>query len=167
MTLPPRGSKELRKGRFSQAGGFYFVTTSTFEKEKVFTRPEIVRILVESILWMEKSGKWAWSIYMIMADHVHLVFQLENGESLASVMKAWKGYTARMILMRSGQECPSHKAEGEGHPSHRAEDGQECPADDNFPKPEESQVVNLCGRGLQTPICKMDREDKKRFKLGP
>ena len=121
MTFPPRGSRELRKGRFSQPGGLYFVTASTDQREKVFIHPEINRILREAIHWLEDKNKWDWRIYMIMPDHVHLLFQLGEGETLASVMKSWKGYTAGKILKwLSGQECPSHQA--------KAKDGQECPS---------------------------------------
>ena len=135
MTFPPRGSRELRKGRFSQPGGLYFVTASTDQREKVFIHPEINRILREAIHWLEDKNKWDWRIYMIMPDHVHLLFQLGEGETLASVMKSWKGYTAGKILKwLSGQECPSHQA--------KAKDGQECPS-----HPTEE---NLCGRGLPT-----------------
>lgn len=137
MTLPPKGSKELRKGRFSQPGGFYFVTASTDQRKKVFIEPEINRILVEAIHWLEDKKWWDWKIYMIMPDHVHLLFRLEEGETLASVMKSWKGYTGKKIL-KSGPGGPSHQSKTQ------TKNGQECPS---------HQVEeNLCGRGLQTPI---------------
>lgn len=98
MPIPPRGSRELRKGRFSQAGGYYFVTASTFEREKFFVQPEIADLLIRAIHWMEDQARWTWEMYMIMPDHAHLVFRLGEGETLASAMKSWKGYTAREIL---------------------------------------------------------------------
>jgi REP element-mobilizing transposase RayT len=41
-----------------------------------------------------------------MPDHVHLVFALQPGVTLAKVMQVWKGHTARELRRNCGVPAP-------------------------------------------------------------
>jgi REP element-mobilizing transposase RayT len=72
--IPDSGYKELRKGRYSQRGAFYFVTTCCYNKENFFLNKENIHILSDSIDWLENKKYMDLYFYIAMPNHVHLVF---------------------------------------------------------------------------------------------
>lgn len=68
--------------------------------------PKVAALIAESLhFWAGKRYRLiAWCV---MPNHVHVIFRLLSGENLdlATVIRSWKGYTARSansILLRSG-----------------------------------------------------------------
>jgi len=104
--IPEKGSKELRKGRFSQKGAFYFVTTSCYNKQKIFLQEENVQIFFTSLDFFVNRGYIDLYFYIVMPDHVHFVFQLIGDKSLSEVMKSLKQYTGRRIKQGTGIRDP-------------------------------------------------------------
>jgi REP element-mobilizing transposase RayT len=100
--IPEKGSKALRKGRFSQKGAFYFITTRCYNKQKIFLHEENVQVFFNSIDWLVKERCLDLYFCIVMPDHVHLVFQLTGGKSLSEVMKSLKQYTGRKLKERAG-----------------------------------------------------------------
>ena len=47
----------------------------------------------------ERSMLHSW---VVMPNHVHVLFSLSNGVTLASLLHSWKGYSAREINRRAG-----------------------------------------------------------------
>ncbi|KPL19344.1 MAG: hypothetical protein AMJ92_03395 [candidate division Zixibacteria bacterium SM23_81] len=94
---PVRGSRQLRKHRYSQAGEVYFITTSCFNKQKVFLKKEVVQIVFDTIDWLEQKKHIECYFAMVMPDHLHIVFQLLDKKTLSEVMKSLKGFTGKRI----------------------------------------------------------------------
>ncbi|MEI6335682.1 MAG: transposase [Methylococcaceae bacterium] len=97
---------DLRKGRFSQGGQAYFITTVLADREqRFFADFECARIVVMNmkLLHDEKCVySFAW---VVMPDHVHWLFQLGTSASLSSTIKIFKARTAHRVnayLGRSG-----------------------------------------------------------------
>ena len=100
-----RGAHRLRVGRKSQEGACYFITTKTHEREPLFLQPAAAGIVMRSIEWMQSEGRWEWLCYVVMPDHLHLVFALTSQTPLKSLLRSFKGFTADRInetLRRQG-----------------------------------------------------------------
>jgi len=100
-----KGTHLLRKGRISQIGQYYLLTTATRDRIPVFTRPETARIVLSSLDWLDSQGCIHLEAAVVMPDHLHFVAQLRSG-SLSKLMQTLKGYTSRKInelLNRKGQ----------------------------------------------------------------
>jgi putative transposase len=105
LRIPEKGHKNLRKGRFSYPGNYYFVTTIVQGKEKIFQKEECANIVIDAIRWMKKEGRVENIVAIVMPEHLHWVFVLKKG-TLDSIMKTLKGFTARkinQILGRNGK----------------------------------------------------------------
>jgi len=102
LKFPERGSKELRKGRFSLKEALYFVTTCCYNKEKVFLYRENVQIFFDALDWFVNKGHIDLHFCIVMPDHAHLVFQLIGDKALSEVMKSLKQFTGRKIKQRMG-----------------------------------------------------------------
>jgi REP element-mobilizing transposase RayT len=61
--------------------------------------------IIKAILWREKKGVWTWSCYVLMPDHLHLVFMMDADKTLAQLIHSFKRHTAvaiNRLLDRSG-----------------------------------------------------------------
>jgi len=111
MPFPPRGTSQLRKGRVSLPGTIYFITKSAtirLEKEAPYTEgilmgEGIPEIIADSLKWLEEHEFFEIIAYVIMADHIHLLFQLSEKESLQKVMLRFGAHTGREIAQKLGQ----------------------------------------------------------------
>jgi putative transposase len=99
------GTHRLRKGRFSEIGRYYFLTTSTRDRIPIFTLPEAAKIVLSSLFWIDGQGQINLEAAVIMPDHVHFIAQLCSG-SLTTLMRTLKGYTARKINQLLNRKGP-------------------------------------------------------------
>ena len=95
--LPNRKSHQLRKGRHAASGTYYFLTTATFKRRRIFSTPEVAQIIFDSFQWLENENRIRWICIMIMPDHIHAVIQLGCNQTLASIMHSLKSFTAKEI----------------------------------------------------------------------
>ena len=104
--IPEKGHKQLRKGRFSQRGSFYFVTVCCRDGRKVFTAPTTVQPVFDCLDWLSKNRWIELHCCMVMPDHVHFVFRLVGKRTLSQVMKSFKQFTARRLNQQAGTRGP-------------------------------------------------------------
>jgi REP element-mobilizing transposase RayT len=97
-------SRNLRKGRHSQPGQYYFLTTSVHGRRRIFSSDCRAQIILDTIRWLGDTGRFAADAAVVMPDHLHLVGQLRKS-SLEQVMHTLKSYTAHR-LASSGVEVP-------------------------------------------------------------
>jgi REP element-mobilizing transposase RayT len=87
---------ELRKGRHSQPGQIYLVTTTTRHREKVFADFAAARMLI-GVLRAESAFSGSKTLaFVVMPDHLHWLFQLGQGE-LSAVVARIKSISARRL----------------------------------------------------------------------
>ena len=91
-----KGTHRLRKGRFSEVGKYYFLTTSTHGRTPVFRHPAAAKIVLSSLHWLEEQKQIVLAAAVIMSDHLHFVAELRSA-NLSNLMQTLKGYTARKI----------------------------------------------------------------------
>ena len=90
-------SKNLRKGRYSQAGHYYFLTTSVAGRRPIFADEDNAAIVLESIRWLRSAGRFLVDAAVVMPDHLHVVGEL--GEcTLSQVMHSLKSFSARQLV---------------------------------------------------------------------
>jgi putative transposase len=99
----PHGSF-LRKGRASVPGQIYLVTSVTKDRRKLFLDFDLgclaSKILNSHQLWPD-ANLLAW---VLMPDHMHLLVELGDRESLALVVQRVKSLVARELRQSLGPE---------------------------------------------------------------
>lgn len=86
----------LRKGRFSQTGIAYHITTVTLHRTPHFSDINKGRKVVQELKALQDQGKAETLCYVLMPDHLHWLMVLQDGE-LSEVMRLLKGRSARAI----------------------------------------------------------------------
>jgi REP element-mobilizing transposase RayT len=115
MSLVDSHSRNLRKGRYSAPGIYYFLTTSVAGRRPIFTAPEPAYIVLETINWLNSANRFIVDAAVVMPDHLHLVGQLggcsrleaaptgvtaptaQVAPTLARVMHSLKSYSATKL----------------------------------------------------------------------
>lgn len=88
---------DLRKGRFSETGQIYFVTMVTNEREPYFLNFFMARKLIHQIRLLHDDKQVYSLAWVIMPDHVHWLFQLNESISISKLINLFKGRTARIL----------------------------------------------------------------------
>lgn len=81
----------LRKGRHSQAGQIYFITSVCRQRQPAFADFATARMLIRHMRTLERSGSLTSLAWVVMPDHLHWLFELGTKQSLAKVMQTLKG----------------------------------------------------------------------------
>ncbi len=87
--------RDLRKGRLSQSGRIYLITTVTQQRKPLFTDIFLGRIVVNVL--RNESSRVKTLAYVVMPDHLHWLIQLEADVPLGVVMQAVKSVSSHRI----------------------------------------------------------------------
>lgn len=96
-TIPSLGSRQLRKGRYSERNRVYHVTMRTHESAPVFSDFSDGRILVRALHLQHADGYVESQAYVVMPDHFHWLVQLTGERSLSTCMNLVKSLATRQI----------------------------------------------------------------------
>lgn len=89
---------DLRKGRFSEPGRAYFITSVLAEREKCYFRDFVcARLVVAEMRALYESVAVNSLAWVVMPDHVHWLFQLGDVLSLSATIKRFKARSARRV----------------------------------------------------------------------
>jgi REP element-mobilizing transposase RayT len=97
---------ELRKGRYSGGGHIYFVTMVTNKRKPCFLNLSTARKLIQQLKLLHNDKQVYSLAWVVMPDHVHWLFQLNESVSLSKLINLFKGRTARVLnkeLNRKGK----------------------------------------------------------------
>ena len=97
----------LRRGRVSQSGRIYLVTTVTATREPLFLNFCVGRVVVDALRWLQNQARATTLAYVLMPDHLHWLFELQEASTLSRVMHSLKSYSARQINRLLGREGSS------------------------------------------------------------
>ncbi|MDG3088238.1 hypothetical protein P7F88_20050 [Vibrio hannami] len=81
--------------KITQQNAPHFVTLTVLHWIPVFTRPQTVDILLESLAFLMKDGLKVYA-YVILENHMHLIVQ---SEQLSRDIARFKSYTARQLIV--------------------------------------------------------------------
>ncbi len=76
------GHKAMRRGRSSEGGALYFVTICEKERNPRLANELVFKSINEVIMRCEKDNVLHCRSWIVMPDHIHLLFEL--GDSLSS-----------------------------------------------------------------------------------
>lgn len=96
MALTRPHSGDLRKGRYSQPGNSYFLTTSVRGRRRLFTQKNHATIVLDAIRWLHSAKRFVVDAAVVMPDHLHVVGQLGDFR-LNEIMHTLKSYTAHEL----------------------------------------------------------------------
>jgi REP element-mobilizing transposase RayT len=104
-TKPP-GTRSLRCGRFSQTGQIYHVTTTTWDRQRIFVEYQAARTVIAALRHEAKAERSETLAFVVMPEHLHWLLQLKNGVSLSRSVNNVKANSAReinVLLSRTGR----------------------------------------------------------------
>ena len=83
---------DLRKGRVSEPGRIYLVTTTTHNRQRFFDDFHLGWVVVGAMRHHDRTGNTDTLAYVVMPDHLHWLFSLGVGSSLDKVPDAYRRY---------------------------------------------------------------------------
>ena len=103
VTLP--ASRRLRLGRVSHPGGIYLVTTTTWNRARLFRDHDCARA-VARLCHAERTWPGATCLaWVLMPDHWHGLIELHHGE-LASAVRRFKSFATKELNRRKRRHSP-------------------------------------------------------------
>lgn len=90
----------LRRGRFSEPGRLYLMTTVTYQREPLFHDFNHARLVIGQMRVSEESQECRSLAWVVMPDHLHWLIEL-NGATLGALMRRFKSRTA-IALRKAG-----------------------------------------------------------------
>lgn len=98
----PHG-RDLRRGRSSEPGRTYLLTTVTHRREPVFSDFRCGRAVVAALRVQHDRAVVRSLAFVVMPDHLHWLVELRQPLPLALLMREVKGYSAYAVnRQRSG-----------------------------------------------------------------
>ena len=89
---------DLRKGRYSQVQGEYFITFNTHNKKQIFNDFDLGCLFSQQISINESKYNCTWLTWVLMPDHFHGLLKLQDPlASLSQIVGALKGSTSMII----------------------------------------------------------------------
>lgn len=89
--------KDLRKGRYSNDGQIYHITTTTINREPIFAKLDSARKLINILRKSDELMQTNTFAFVVMPDHIHWLFQLNQVRSISKLMQSVKSISARSI----------------------------------------------------------------------
>ena len=111
---------DLRKGRCSQSGGIYLITTVTHQRRPLFTDIFLGRIVVNTL--RNESSRVTTLAYVLMPDHMHWLVQLQANITLGKVMQTVKSVSSHAINRSLGRNGCIWQPRYHDHAVRREED---------------------------------------------
>jgi REP element-mobilizing transposase RayT len=90
------GYNNLRKGRTSQSGMVYHITTVTQNRTPYFALLNNGRKVVQQLMTLQAEGRAETLCYVVMPDHLHWLMVLHEGK-LPDAVRLLKGRSAHAI----------------------------------------------------------------------
>jgi putative transposase len=95
-SMPIAHSALLRKGRHSQPGQTYLLTTATAGRHPVFSDFALARLAIGALRECDRIGASETLAFVLMPDHLHWLFVLRDGD-LSTVARRFKSGAARQV----------------------------------------------------------------------
>jgi REP element-mobilizing transposase RayT len=94
----------LRLGRYSATGLTYSVTVCCTEREPLLDSDVAKALVAEAVAGMVGRGFARLDGYVIMPDHLHMMFELDQTKGLPEAVGSLKKYTARRVNTALGRD---------------------------------------------------------------
>ncbi len=98
-----KGTRLTRNGRYSESNRVYHVTTTTFERKRLFRCLECGRFAILAMRAQAIAGNATTLAFVVMPDHLHWLLRLTGNSTLPSIMNSVKSGAARRITRHHGR----------------------------------------------------------------
>jgi REP element-mobilizing transposase RayT len=116
------GYAALRRGRFSENGRYYHITTVTYERTPWFFDLQTARAAIIGLREQERQTDSQWLAWVLMPDHFHGLLQLGEMDELSRHIAQFKGRSAHIINCRQARNGPVWQRGFHDHALRRDED---------------------------------------------
>ncbi len=110
MGQPPKqfapGYNALLRGRWSEPGRAYMITTVTEKRVAIFCDIFLGRLVIREMMRLEEDGHVHSLAFVLMPDHLHWLLVLQQNEDLSHVVGLLKGRSARRVNKRLDRRGP-------------------------------------------------------------
>lgn len=113
--------KDLRKGRHSEPGRPYLVTTVTLNRKPIFSDWRLGRLLVHALRDIADECRTESLAWVVMPDHLHWLL-IPHLEPLHAIMRRVKSCSARTVNTAMGISGPLWQRGFHDHALRRHED---------------------------------------------
>jgi putative transposase len=90
--------------RFHVEGYVYYITTVTYNRLPIFTRPSFIIPLIDSLNFYHYKHDFKLLGYVIMPDHIHLLIWPFGESTISDIMRGYKEFTAKRIVRQAEAE---------------------------------------------------------------
>ena len=98
LPQPPHAG-DLRKGRYSESGRIYRITTVTHDRKELFTDFHLGRLVVAAL----RAAPARTLCFVVMPDHLHWLVELDDRADLPKLVQGVKSVSAHRINAARGQ----------------------------------------------------------------
>ncbi|THF58116.1 REP-associated tyrosine transposase [Pseudothauera rhizosphaerae] len=123
MNAPHRPqAARLRRGRFSETGRIYLVSTVTRERQPVFRDFTLARLAIRELAACDALEACETLAFVLMPDHLHWLLDLGTAD-LSALLRRFKSTSARRVnAARNTAESPLWQTGFHDHALRREED---------------------------------------------
>jgi putative transposase len=121
--MPSPHSAHLRRGRVSEPGRVYLLTTVTLNRQPVFAEFALARLAIGALRDCDLMGLCDTLAYVLMPNHLHWLIDLRHTDLSALAARAKAG-SARAVNRARGQSGRLWQAGFHDHAARRDEDIQ-------------------------------------------
>lgn len=98
--MPRYHAHLLRRGRYSEPGRPYLLTTVTQDRQPLFHDFHLARLVIHQLQLSVQEGTFQSLAWVLMPDHLHWLVELKDA-SLATLMRKFKSRSS-LALHRAG-----------------------------------------------------------------
>lgn len=120
----PHGNR-LRRGRVSEMGRTYLITTVTLEREPIFADFHLARSAILELRRCDALDLSRTLAFVLMPDHLHWLVELRDG-SLCDLVQRFKSVSAKNI--NAMDASPGRRRWQAGFHDHALRDEDDLPA---------------------------------------
>lgn len=86
--------------------GVYFVTTDTWQRRRLFEKPEAAEIVIDQILSCRDKGFYKLHEFVLMPEHLHILITPGENTSLEKAVQMIKGGSSFRIRKALNRKVP-------------------------------------------------------------
>ena len=86
--------------------GVYFVTTDTWQRRRLFDKPEAAEIVIDQVLNCRDRGFYKLHAFVVMPEHLHILITPSEAASLEKAVQMIKGGSSFRIGKAHDRKVP-------------------------------------------------------------
>lgn len=76
----------------------YCLTATILGWRQILTKPACALIVLDSLDWHRRQGRWSLYAYVLMPNHLHAIVRPGETQTISTVLQSFGSFTAHKIL---------------------------------------------------------------------